>query len=44
MALPSFVDSTPRAYWLMAGNADLAISTTYGTFPGINAIGSASNR
>jgi hypothetical protein len=23
MALPSFVKSTPRAYWLKAGNADL---------------------
>jgi hypothetical protein len=33
MALPFFVDSTPRAYRLKAGNADLPISTSFGTFP-----------
>ena len=33
MALPFFADSTPRAYRLKAGNADLAISTCRGTFP-----------
>jgi hypothetical protein len=27
MALPFLVVSIPRAYWLKAGNADLAIST-----------------
>jgi len=27
------VDSTPRAYRLKAGNADLPISTSLGTFP-----------
>ena len=33
MALPFFADSTPRAYRLKAGNADLPISTRCGTFP-----------
>jgi hypothetical protein len=33
MALPFLVDSTPRAYRLKAGNADLSISTSFGTFP-----------
>jgi hypothetical protein len=33
MALPFLVDSTPRAYWLKAGNADFPISTIFGTFP-----------
>jgi len=33
MALPFLVESTPRAYGLKAGNADLSISTDYGTFP-----------
>ena len=33
MALPFLVESTPRAYGLKAGNADLSISTAYGTFP-----------
>ena len=33
MALPFFVDPTPRAYRLKAGNADLPISTSFGTFP-----------
>jgi hypothetical protein len=33
MALPFLVDSTPRAYRLNAGNADLPNSTRYGTFP-----------
>jgi hypothetical protein len=33
MALPFLVESAPRAYRLKAGNADLAISTDYGTFP-----------
>jgi hypothetical protein len=33
MALPFLVDSTPRAYRLKAGNADLPFSTRYGTFP-----------
>jgi hypothetical protein len=33
MALPLFADSTPRAYRLKAGNADLPISTGFGTFP-----------
>jgi hypothetical protein len=34
MALPFFVDQTPRAYRLKAGNADLPISTADGTSPG----------
>jgi putative transposase len=34
MALLSFVDPTPRAYRLQAGNADLPISTMGGTSPG----------
>jgi hypothetical protein len=33
MALPFFADSTPRAYRLKAGNADIPISTSFGTFP-----------
>jgi hypothetical protein len=33
MALPFFVDSTPRAYRLKAGNADPPISTSAGTSP-----------
>jgi hypothetical protein len=33
MALPSFVESAPRAYRLKAGNAALPISTLPGTFP-----------
>lgn len=33
MALPFFVDQTPRAYRLKAGNADLPISTADGTSP-----------
>ena len=33
LALLFLVDSTPRAYWLRAGNADLTISTCDGTFP-----------
>ncbi|HUZ12038.1 MAG TPA: DUF4238 domain-containing protein [Caulobacteraceae bacterium] len=34
MALPFFVESAPRAYWLKAGNADPPISTSGGTSPG----------
>jgi hypothetical protein len=41
MALPFFADSTPRAYRLKTGNADLAISTRSGTFPGVVPLGSA---
>src|SRR5215467_15313816 len=33
MALLSFADSAPRAYWLKAGNAYLTFSTSTGTFP-----------
>jgi hypothetical protein len=33
MALLSFVDSTPRAYRLKAGNAAWKISTAAGTTP-----------
>jgi len=33
MALPFFVESAPRAYWLKAGNADPPISTSGGTSP-----------
>jgi hypothetical protein len=33
MALPFFVESTPRAYRLKAGNADAPISTSSGTSP-----------
>ena len=35
MALPFFVDPTPRAYRLKAGDADLPISTSFGTFPDV---------
>jgi hypothetical protein len=35
MALLSFVDSSPRAYWLKAGNAYLTFSTSAGTFPAL---------
>ena len=33
MALLSFADSAPRAYWLKAGNAYLTFSTSTGAFP-----------
>jgi hypothetical protein len=33
MALLSFADSAPRAYWLKAGNAYLTFSTSTGTCP-----------
>jgi hypothetical protein len=33
MALLSFADSAPRAYWLKAGNAYLTFSTKIGTSP-----------
>src|ERR1700730_12281887 len=33
MALLSFADSAPRAYWLKAGNAYFTFSTTAGTCP-----------
>src|SRR6516164_6907771 len=33
MALLSFADSAPRAYWLKAGNAYLTFSTSTGTSP-----------
>src|SRR5262252_1860211 len=33
MALLSFADSPPRAYWLKAGNAHLTFSTSPGAFP-----------
>jgi hypothetical protein len=33
MALLSFVESAPRAYWLKAGNAASPISTSSGTIP-----------
>jgi hypothetical protein len=33
MALLSFADSAPRAYWLKVGNAYLTFSTSTGTFP-----------
>jgi hypothetical protein len=35
MALLSFADSPPRAYWLKAGSAYLTFSTSAGTSPGI---------
>src|SRR5271169_4365940 len=34
MALLSFADSAPRAYWLKVGNAYLTFSTSTGTSPG----------
>jgi 7-keto-8-aminopelargonate synthetase-like enzyme len=33
MALLSFADSAPRAYWLKVGNAYLTFSTSTGTSP-----------
>jgi len=33
MALLSFADSAPRAYWLKAGNPYLTFSTSTGTSP-----------
>jgi hypothetical protein len=33
MALLSFADSAPRAYWLKVGNAYLTFSTSMGTSP-----------
>jgi hypothetical protein len=34
MALLSFVESAPRAYWLKASNAASPSSTSSGTIPG----------
>jgi len=36
MALLSFADSAPRAYWLKAGNAYLTFSTSTGAFPNLD--------
>src|SRR5215472_9383324 len=36
MALLSFADSPPRAYWLKAGSAYLTFSTSAGTSPRTN--------
>src|SRR6516165_3864104 len=52
MALLSFADSAPRAYWLKAGNAYLTFSTSTGTCPtqtpnynlGLDAMGRAARR
>jgi signal transduction histidine kinase len=38
MALLSFVESAPRAYWLKAGNAASPISTSSGTIPTLLAV------
>src|SRR5271169_5611548 len=36
MALLSFADSAPRAYWLKVGNAYLTFSTSTGTSPRVS--------